>query len=480
LRARVLGWLGWAGVDTVGRLTLLTVSTAICSQILTPRDFGITALVLTVVTVGSVIVGAPFEEALAQRSVLRRSHLRAALTASWLIGLLLVVGSIPLGWLLAALYQEPQITVLLPVAMASVFFSGHADVMTGLARRLRRFNDVSAASLVGHVVGVSLSVVMALTGFGLWALIAQRLLVVVIRALVLQWRIGILIVPQLSLRNLSGMGRYGTVSLFDRLLDSMTFLAFNNMVGVFYDLNTLGYVNMAMRLIEPVRGAIIATGHNLAFSWFGAVQHDRLRLRARGSELVSRAALVIAPIFCGMAAVMPTLLPLVSGPGWDDAIMIAVCLGIGSAIALPARLIYSAFSATAQPELSLAASVAAFAGTMIVLVTCSGFGPISVGLSRIVGDILVAGIAVGAAPRRFHWSRWDRFRALAPAWSLAGLMGLSVAALGIALPAFDRSLTLAILVGFGVTVYTLLLLTFASSNLSTFVALWPSRRVASV
>ncbi|WP_296516682.1 oligosaccharide flippase family protein [Rhodopseudomonas sp.] len=454
----------------------MTASTAVCSRLLTPRDFGIAALVLTVVALGSVMVGAPFEEALAQRSVLRRPHLRAALTGSWLIGLVLVAASIPAGWLLARLYHEPQITTLLPVAMCSVFFSGHSDVMTGLARRLRRFSDVSAATLFGHLIGIPISVVMAMTGFGLWALIAQRLLVVIIRAAVLQWRIDIIILPQLSLKNLSGMGRYGTVTLLDRLFDSMTYVAFNNLVGAFYGLTTLGYVNVAMRLIEPIRGAIGATSHNLAFSWFAAVQNDRSRLLRRTSELVSLASLAIVPIFVGLAAVMPTLLPLVSGPGWDESVKIAVCLGIGSAIAVPSQLIYSAFSATARPEFSLVANCVAFAGTLAVLVCTVSLGPISVGLSRIAGDVLQAAIAIGVSPRNFGWSCRDRFLALAPAWGLAIVMGGLVGLLGVVPPILDRSLTLAVLVIFGVATYAVLLFAFARSDLVRMIAVWPARR----
>ncbi len=461
MQVRVLGWIGWAGADTVGRLALLTLSTAICSRLLTPRDFGITALVLTVVTVASVLAGSPFEEALAQRRVLRKQHLRAALTASWLISAILLGLSIPLGWVLADLYQESEIAILLPIAMVSIFFSGHSDVATGLARRLHRFNEVARATLIGNVIGITLSILMALTGFGLWALIAQRVLVVIVRAIALQWLIGFLILPGLSMTHLRGMRRYAMVSLGDRLLDNMTFLAFNNLVGAFFGLTVLGYVNVAMRLVEPIRGAIGGTGHNLAFSWFVAVQDDRAKLRLRASQLVLRSSFVITPIFMGLAAVMPTLLPLVSGPNWDASIQIAICLAIGSAIVIPARLIYSAFSAKAHPELSLAGNLAGFLGTMLILLTTSSLGPISVGMSRIAGDVLQTVIAIGTSPRYLDWSRFNRFRALAPAWILSGVMGLLVAGLGAVLPAMNRSSTLAILVVAGVAIYAILLSLFA-------------------
>ena len=158
-KSRIVSWLGWAGLDAVSRLALMTGSTIVFSRLLEPRDFGVTALVLTIVTVAAIFVGAPFEEALTQRRRLRATHLRAALGASWLIGIVILAFSIAAGQLLARFYGEPEIAALLPVAMCSIFFSGHSDILTALARRLRKFNEVAYATMLGHVVGIPSSVV---------------------------------------------------------------------------------------------------------------------------------------------------------------------------------------------------------------------------------------------------------------------------------------------------------------------------------
>ena len=361
-------------MDAIGRLAMLTVSTAILSRCLSPHDFGLAALVLTVVSVASVAVGAPFEEALAQRKVLRLVHLRASLTGCWLFSLAWVLASVPLGYALAWAYHEPQIASLLPVCMASTFFSGHSDVLTGLVRRQRRFTDLAKATLFGNAVGISASVAIALMGGGVWSLVAQRLLVVIFRAVSLQSRIEIVILPSRSIGHLRDLARYGGLAFIDRMMDNLTFLAFNYLVGGFYGVNTLGYVNMAMRLVEPIRGAIGATGHNVAFSFFTRLQNDHERLRDRAQTVISNASLAIAPVFVGLAAVTPVLLPLVSGPGWDQAVEIGVCLAIGSAIAIPARLIFTALSAKARPEYSVIANVAGFAGTLAVLLFATKTG----------------------------------------------------------------------------------------------------------
>ena len=480
---RILGWIGWAGLDAFGRLALLTASTAILSRLLSPHDFGVTALVLTFVAAAAVFVGMPFEEALAQRKHLRRAHLNAALGASWWIACPLVLVSVGAGWLLGRLYGEPDIAFLLPVSMLSVFFTGHTAILTALARRLRRFNDVAIASLLGHVLGIAASLAMAWAGAGLWALIANRLLISVFIAFVLQVRIGFIISPRWSPKHIGGFGWFAGLSFLDRLTDNLTYLVFNNVVEAFYGATILGYVNMAMRLIEPIRGAIAATGHNLAFSFFAPVSRDRARLGTLAESVVSQTSLLVTPIFVGLAAVTPVLLPLVAGPGWDDAVSIAICLAIGCALAAPPRLIYTALSASARPEFALLSTVASFVVTIIVLLIAAPLGPFSVGLSRILGDGARALIAVSLSSRQLAWSRWSRLTTLAYAWSLSAIMGMIVVEAANWAPPVNKWSLLAFLVTLGIVVYLGLLAIFARPSLMrlmVFVRPFARRRVFAV
>jgi len=293
--------------------------------------------------------------------------------------------------------------------MISVFFSGHSDILTGLIRRQRRFADLAKATLLGNAVGIAASVAIALLGGGVWALIAQRLLVVVARALLLQARADILILPGRALGALRDIARYGGLSLVDRLTDNLTYLVFNYAVGGLYGLNVLGYVNMAMRLVEPLRSAIGATGHNLAFSLLSRLQNEPERLSARARTIVSHAALAIA---------------------------------------------------------------------LAVLVFATGLGPISVGLSRIAGDIGQAAVAILAPARIAGWPRERRFFALAPAWSLAALMGFVVAHLHAALPHWSQLATLALLIGAGIAAYAVFLVFFAREQLSGLAILFPRAKPA--
>ncbi|MCC2096110.1 MAG: oligosaccharide flippase family protein [Hyphomicrobiales bacterium] len=461
--SRLLGWLGWSGLDAVGRLALLTGSTIIFSRILTPSEFGISALILTIVTFAGVFVGAPFEDALTQRRRVRRIDFQAALGASWLVGAVLLAASVAVGAWMARHFDNGAFRYLLPVAMVSIFFSGHSDIVTAMARRLRKFNDIAYATLAGHFIGIGLALMIGFLGYGIWALIAQRLLVVVSRAIILQWRIGFVILPAWSLPHVRRLAGFAGVSFLSRLVDNFTYLVFNALVQALYGFAMLGHVNMAMRLIEPVRGAIMATSHNLAFTFFARVQSDSESFRALMQLVVSRSTYVIAPVFAGMAAIAPVLIPMVTGTGWDDSVTIAVCLAIASALAVPANLVYTASSANGRPVFSLLSLVIGLASIIIVLVSFSFLGPLTVGLSRIAGDSVRAAVAILLPSRIVQLSPRERLMTLMAPWLLAAAMGMSVAAIGALLPQMPQISRLSILVVSGITIYALLVRVFARS-----------------
>lgn len=423
---RVLGWLGWAGADAFGRLFLLSGATVIFSWLLDPEAFGISAIVLATAAAAGLLVGAPFQDALTQRRVLRGAHLRSALGFSLLTSSVLIALSFPIAGFMANAYKTPEMTTLLPVAMLSILFSGHVDLVTARARRQHRFNDLAASSLTAHLVAVPLATTAAFLGAGVWSLIVLRLAVVMTQSLVLQRRIGFPLRPQLSLPHLVDLRRMAGISSLDRLADNLTYLLFNNLVGSFFGLAVLGQVNMALRIVEPIRGALVATLHNLTFPHFRRAAHAS-GMEADRDRLVVLLAAAIVPIFTGLASITPLLLPLVTGPGWEEAVPIAICLALGAALALPAQTIFTALLAGGSAEYALIGNLFRLAATTLVLFIFRDSPPIAVGIARLVGDGAYAAVAIFAPARSWQWPFWRRAILLMPSWLLSGIMCVGAA-----------------------------------------------------
>lgn len=472
--ARLIGWLGWAGLDSVLRLALLTGSTAIFSRLLDVRDFGTSAVVLIVIVVASGIAGTPFEEALAQRPALRKRHVETAwATALFLAGVLFLL-SFPAGYFVAAMLSAPEVSYLMPAAAGSLFFSAYMDILRGLERRRRRFKELAIASVFGHLIGIVLAIAIALGGLGVWALIAQRTAVVIVQAIIMAARAGFVIVPRFSMQHLRDVRRYAGFQLIDRLADNLNYLILNYVTAALYGLWVLGVVNMALRFVEPLRGATLSNVHNLLFYYFSSTNSEGGGVANSAIDIIRRSSLAGAPVFIGLAAVSPLLLPILAGPGWDDAIGVAACLAIGTAILLPSRLVFTMISTTGRPEFGMIANFLSALTTLTALIVSMGLGPIGIGLARLAGDAAQACYALSLSQRTVGWSRYERLAAMLPGWLLSAGMGVLVFGFITTVPEIDDRMALALAIILGVACYAFATCLFAKSFARDVMAALPA------
>ena len=384
---RVSAWAAIAGAEAAIRMLLQVIVTAVLARLLTPDEFGVTALVLTLVTIFNVFVAIPFEEPLAQRKYLRGAHVRTALAASWAAALVFLLLSVVLGYGMGRFYGVPAMTALLPTASLLLFPNVALVIATALARRRRAFNAIALASLIGNVTGSVAAIALGLLGAGIWALIAFRVVTVFAQATALIALIGMSLRPAWSPHHHRDLRRFAWFILWDRLTDNLTYLLFNYLVGGMFGLTVLGHFNMAMRVIEPIRGAVLAISHNLSFSLLLPIAHIQKELAAQVRIACRRTTLITAPVFLGIAAVAPLLIPVLAGPGWDNAIVIMQILGVGSALVTSTQLVLTGLSVVGTPQYSLWRGLVRLSVIAISLLALSSFGAIAVGATRMLGDI---------------------------------------------------------------------------------------------
>jgi O-antigen/teichoic acid export membrane protein len=178
---------------------------------------------------------------------------------------------------------------------------------------------------------------------------------------------------------------------------------------------------MALRIVEPIRGALVGTLHNLTFPHFRRAAHTA-GMQAERDHLILLLAACIVPIFAGIASITPVLLPLVTGPGWEEAVPIAICLALGAALALPAQTVFTALLAGGSPEYALVGNIFRLIATALILVLLRDSPPIAVGIARLIGDGAYAAVAILAPVTRWQWPFWRRATLLAPSWLLSTLM----------------------------------------------------------
>lgn len=469
---RIGGWVGAGLAEAGGRLLILSGTTAYLAHALTPGDFGASALCLSVVTIFSVFVGMPYEEALAQARVVRRPDLAAVMAVSLLAAVTFILAAFPVGFAMDAWYGRADLVLVLPATALLLVAQGPLSIATAIARRRKAFYAINLSSLVGHVAGACTAVALGVAGAGIWALIALRVVLVLASAISLSFQLGLRVAPRWSWLRLQSLNRFAGFILATRLTENATYLVYNVLVGGLFGLTVLGYLNVAMRLIEPVRGAIVAITHNICFPHFLTASGARPALGQAAARISSETTAVIAPTLMGLAAIGPILVPLIAGPGWDAAVPIAAALAAGGMLALPSQVVQTALSATGRPQHVLSANLVGLAVLTLTLVATAGIDPRAVGLARLAGDLaqtlmtlVVGGRLIGLRPGALA-------RDLGRIWFSACLMAAAVALFGIHLSASHASsVALVAAIVAGIVLYGPILYLFARPSFSALARL---------
>jgi O-antigen/teichoic acid export membrane protein len=417
-----------------GRILAMLVATIVLARLLSPEDFGVASLVTSIVVVLTVFAGGiPFEEALTQRKVLRSSHLGAVLAVSWLASGALLAAALTLGWLTGAAFGSPIFWYLLAFGCLSFFARGVITILTSVVRRRRKFNLIARSDLLGALAGSTVAVALAWLEAGAFSLVALRVVASAAAAAYLVLAIRVELRPVWSTSQLRQLAGFSAFTLGQRLISDGSYLILNYVVAIWFSLAAVGHLNMALRLIEPFRGVGKAVSHNICFAFFQKSEEQSEQFESLFLHNMALVALLVFPVFFGLASIATVLLEVLVGPKWLPAVPITQILALGAALMIPLSLVATALNARGAPSHLFLQRLVGL-GAMLV----AGIGVVALGLSgvgaalmRTIADLAEAAWALRAQVRVLRIKVTRTLKAIAPALAAAIIMSAAVHALAL-------------------------------------------------
>lgn len=317
---------------TAGGLWMKTAlqlgSTMLLARLLRPEDFGLVAMIMAIVGVADLVRDFGLTGAILQARKLTASQWSSLLWFSAALGAVLMIIVAACAPLIASLYGEEAL-VLLTVAIApTLLLNGLAMPLQAAVQRDLRFGTLALIDIVAMAVGVVLSVIAALIGWGVWSLVVfagagqvYRLIALWIAAKP-KWgrpRIGRDIRPFVT----TGGSIFGVqlLNYASRNLD-------NVVIGQQIGAAALGQYSRAYSLFLLPQQQLTAPLGRVALPVLSRLQDDgeRYRRYIRGAMVVI--GYLSFPTYAIAAAVAHPLMLVLLGPGWDVAADVFALLAI--------------------------------------------------------------------------------------------------------------------------------------------------------
>ena len=340
--AQVFSSVRWLAVGHVATQAGRLLVSVVLARLLEPADFGILTMasVFTVfATLFSTLGAGPV---IVQRPQLSERLLRSLATLGLGMGLAITVGLVVAAFPIAAFYREPPVTWIVMALGTTFLVTSLGVVPEGLLQREMRFSRLVSIDFLQLVVGSSTSVILAVRGMGVWALVIGSIVANTVRSAALvtssPWRMRF----GFDAAEVRGIVGFSAGVMGANVVNYLARYTDRLVIGRLLGATQLGYYDYAYRFYVYPQEAITSVLIRIMFPTFSRMQNDpgqlgRAFLRANGAI-----ALITFPMMIGLAAVADPFVRVVLGDRWAPIIPLVQILApvamLSSLAATPGQL----------------------------------------------------------------------------------------------------------------------------------------------
>jgi len=461
IKGKILSSSLWSVAGSGATMLSSFVVFAVMTHLLRPIDFGLVAFAALFIDTTRGLMCGPFSEALIQR---KEWDDTTASTGFWMnlasaIGSAVAIAAIAAP--LAGIYGSATMAEVFLVLSTSLVVDAVRGVHEAKLQRDFGYKVLAIRTAVASVVSGVAGVLMALAGFGVWALVGNRLIASVLQTIIIlrtvPWS------PKLvfSRSQCSALFGFGANMMGARLLGQLNVRVAEFVVGFVLGPVPLAFFRVGSRALNFLNQLAVAPIQTTALSAFSRLKDAR----AVGSaylRMTRATALVTFPVFLGAASIAPDFVAVCFGNQWraSGPIMSALAL-----VVTPATLLYftqPALASLGRTRLMLASNLAVFVLNAIAAFATVGFGAVAVAAGQSARAHITAPFALSMLQRGVGLPIMRSLRAIVEPGVAAGLMAaLVVAARWYVLQDLSPLSRMVISVFLGALVYTSLLLTVA-------------------
>ena len=309
------------------------VSTLILARVLTPADFGLVAMAMSVVGLTELMGAFGFDVAIIQNQNAERKHYDTAWTFNVLFSVATAALLLALTYFAAAFYKEPRLYYVLPALAVGALVAGFENIGTVNFRKHMDFKQEFRFLFFKRIATFVITIVLALTFRSYWALVigivSGKLISVMISYFLHEFRPRFSLVASAEFFHFSKWLFLSNLVLF--IQNKSDSFILGRAVGAY----ELGLYNVSSEIAVMPSTEFIAPINRAVFPAYSKLSVDLPALREKFLEVFGMIAIICLPISVGLACVADTAVAVLLGKQWAAAVpllqIFAVC-GLTSAL----------------------------------------------------------------------------------------------------------------------------------------------------
>lgn len=321
LKQKTVSGLLWSFIDQFANLGITFIAGIILARLLSPQEFGLIGMITVFIAVSESFINSGFSSALIRKKVCTDTDYSTVFYFNLVVGILFFIILFISAPAIAAFFNELQLKAIVQVLGVVLIIDSLTLIQKTILTKRVDFKLQAKISIIASVVSGVIAIYMAYSGYGVWSLVAQRLLKQGINSLFLwiwnRWR-PLFVFSIESFKELFGFGSKLLVSgLIDTLYRNIYYLV----IGKFFSALELGYYTRADGFKQIPSQNLNGIIGRVSYPVLASIQDDKPRLKSHYQKLIRSTMLVTFVLMLGMAAVAEPMVITLIGEKWRPSII---------------------------------------------------------------------------------------------------------------------------------------------------------------
>lgn len=318
----------WSLLQQVGGKGISFIVVIILARLLTPEIFGLIGMLMIFIQLSQVLVRAGFNQALIQKKEVDEEDYSSVFWINLVVSLLIYGILYISAPFIAEFYDQPILVKLTRVLTLIFVINAFSYVQQARLQKEMQFKTLTIIHIPSVIIGGVAGIVMAIKGFGVWSIIAQRLITRFIYTIQIwfyaRWK------PMLSFNATKAKQLF---SFGGRLmLTSILNVVYNNIylvvIGKFYSVSMVGLYQQSYNLVEKPSATLSGAVNKVAFPAFSSIQNEDEKLKIGYKKITQQVLYWLCPIFVFSGVLAVPLFRFVLTEKWLPAVPYFRCLCI--------------------------------------------------------------------------------------------------------------------------------------------------------
>lgn len=402
----------------------------VLARLLLPSDYGVIAICSMFLVLTGIFIGGGLGTALVQKKNADDIDFCTVFYSGLVLSIAVYLAVFFAAPYIAIFFKNEQITAVIRVLALSMPIGTLSGVQNAFVSKQMMFKKFFYSSLIGTIASGAVGLGMALTGFGVWALVGQNLVSTITNTLVLfyiiDWH------PKLifSYERFKQLFSFGWKMAVVNILTTFFYQLKGYVIGYKYSAAQLAYYNRGEGLPGILYNNINGTISDVLFPALSQLQDDKEALKRALSRAMRISSFFLIPALFGLAAISDKLVIIIFSEKWAPSIpfMQVICMISCSDILGMAN--YQAIKAVGRADTLLKMEFLKRPAMFAVLIVTMFISPLAIAVGQLVYSILA--FVVNAYPNRKYigYPIWQQMKDVGKNFLISLVMAIVVYLLG--------------------------------------------------